>query len=562
VSSISTTVGGTYDGSDGSGTLTFDVENGGVHGTDLVKIRVDDPLGSKIEDIVIKGNDPINKVYTLSNGLTVTFGAGEFKKDDTFTLDVSGVDPTSYTPTDPSWSGTNTSDALVTLDGIYNGSNGTQTLTFEVTSEGVHGTNDIRLQVQDENLNPVENIFIDSSDPIDQQYTLSNGIIFSLGAGSLSDGDTFTLDVYDAVGSVVDPAKPMDGTRTDNPIIEYGYNIVDGSFDINGATIAVNTSDTINDVLDRITQSGADVSASYDAANEKIILTSKTPGTENITLSNDTSGFLAAMKLDGASQVTGLSNDADKVMSSFAQLSSVTSGDITINETNISIDVSSDSLNDVIARINASAAGVTASLSSNSQMFTITSNSAIQSMVLDSGTTGFFPALNVADGTYSPTLAQNNMMEQKQIMPKSRATRIADAIEDFAHAFNAIFDDSKIVAEEDSSLEDFLEELRNDLKTAVQEGFGSTMTDVDSGFGIAFDFGTAANRVFDFSLLDKFHLVKKLTKEGNEVNELFFGLDRKDDDGLIEKILDSLETHEDFLKDIRGTTGVFVDVTA
>jgi hypothetical protein len=268
------------------------------------------------------------------------------------------------------------------------------------------------------------------------------------------------------------------------------------------------------------------------------------------------------MKLDGASQVTGLSNDADKIMSSVAQLSSVTSGDIAINGTNITIDVSSDSLNDVIARINASAAGVTASLSSNLQMFTITSNSATQTMVLDSGTTGFFPALNVTDGTYSPTLAQNNMTEQKQIMPKSRAARIADSIEDFAHAFNAIFDNSKIVAAKDSSLEDFLIELRNDLKTAVQEGFGSTMTDVDSGFGIAFDFGTTANRVFEFSLLDKFNLVMKLTKEGHEVNELFFGLNRKDDDGLIEKILDSLETHEDFLKDIRGTTGVFVDVSA
>jgi hypothetical protein len=146
-------------------------------------------------------------------------------------------------------------------------------------------------------------------------------------------------------------------------------------------------------------------------------------------------------------------------------------------------------------------------------------------------------------------------------MPGTRAARIADSIEDFAHAFNAIFNDSKILAEDDSSLEDFLEELRNDLKTAVQGGFGSTMTDVDTGYGIAFDFGTAANRVLDFSLLDKFNLVKKLTKEGNEVNELFFGLNRKDD-GLIEKILESLETHEDFLKDIRGTTGVFVDVTA
>jgi len=152
--------------------------------------------------------------------------------------------------------------------------------------------------------------------------------------------------------------------------------------------------------------------------------------------------------------------------------------------------------------------------------------------------------------------------EEKNIMPEARAARVAESIEDFAKAFNAIFDENKLVAEEDSSLEDFLETLRSDLKSAVQGGFGSTMTDVDSGYGIAFDFGTTANRIFDFSLLDKMDFVKKLSEEGSEVNELFFGLKRKDDDGLIEKILNALESHEDFLKDIKGTTGVFVDTKA
>ncbi len=562
VSVTTTTVGGSYDGSNGSGTLTFTVENAGVHGTDLIKIKVDDPINNKIEDIIIIKSDPIDQVYTLSNGLSLSFGAGEFIKDDVFTIDVSAVDPPSYSPSNPSWTGTNTSDALVTLDSIYDGSNGTQTLTFEVTKGGVHGTDDLRMEVQDGNLNPIETIFIDSINPIDQQYTLSNGIIFSLGAGSLSDGDIFTLDVYDSVGSVVDLTNPMNGTRSDNPVIEYGYNVTDGSFDISGTTITVNATDTINDILNRITQSGADVTASFDAANEVIVLTRKTSGDETITLANDTSGFLAAMKLDGASEVLGSFYDADAVMSSVAQFSSVTSGDITINGINISIDVSADSLNDVIARINSSTAGVTAGFSPNSQIFTITSNNVSQTMVLDSGTTGFFPALNILDGTYNPTTAQNGFSDEKRVMPRTRAIRIAKAIDEFKSAFNAIFDRNKFQAEKDSTFEKFLEALRNDLKTAVLEGFGSTMTDVDSGYGIAFDFGTAANRVFDFGLLDKFNLVKKLTKEGNEVNELFFGLNRKDDDGLIEKILMSLETHEDFLKDIRGTTGVFVDVKA
>jgi hypothetical protein len=257
----------------------------------------------------------------------------------------------------------------------------------------------------------------------------------------------------------------------------------------------------------------------------------------------------------------GATDDADRVLSSVAQFSSMSSGTMTINGIDVDINVSVDSLNDVISRINASAAEVTSRLFNVDQRFLVESNTAEQSLVLNSGSTGFFAALNMVDGTSVSSSGTRESLD-KTVMPGTRAKRISNSIEDFAKAFNAIFDDSKILAEEDSSLEEFLEEVRSDLKSAVQEGFGSTMTDVDSGFGIAFDFGAAANRVFDFSLLDKMDLVKKLSKEGSDVNELFFGLNRKDDDGLIEKILNSLETHEEFLKDVRGTTGVFVDVTA
>ncbi|MDH4012138.1 MAG: hypothetical protein OEU55_15555, partial [Desulfobacterales bacterium] len=50
--------------------------------------------------------------------------------------------------------------------------------------------------------------------------------------------------------------------------------------------------------------------------------------------------------------IRGATNDADKALSSFAQFSSMSSGTITINSFDISIDVSADSLNDVISRIN------------------------------------------------------------------------------------------------------------------------------------------------------------------------------------------------------------------
>jgi hypothetical protein len=261
----------------------------------------------------------------------------------------------------------------------------------------------------------------------------------------------------------------------------------------------------------------------------------------------------------------GLSNaapaDADKALSSVAQFSSVSSGTITINGTDISIDVSADSLNDIVSRINASAGGVTASLFNSSQRFTLVSDSTGSSMVISSGSTGLFSALNMTDGTYNSSVARK-YSEDKEVMPKARAARIAESLEAFSRAFNALFDNRKIKAEEDTSLEEFLTTLREDLTEAVQAGFGSPLSTVETDYGIAFDFGETATRVFDFSGLDKLDFIKKLTEEGSDVNSLFYARSTKDDDGLIEKIINALDSHETFLKEIRGTSGAFVDVQA
>jgi hypothetical protein len=57
----------------------------------------------------------------------------------------------------------------------------------------------------------------------------------------------------------------------------------------------------------------------------------------------------------------------------------------------------------VLDRMNASGAGVTASLDDTAQRVTIVSDDPSQELVLDSGETGFFSALEISDGTYHPT---------------------------------------------------------------------------------------------------------------------------------------------------------------
>jgi flagellar hook-associated protein 2 len=75
-----------------------------------------------------------------------------------------------------------------------------------------------------------------------------------------------------------------------------------GEFKINGVSISFDTaSDSISNVLDRINESAAGVSASYDSVNDRFVLTNKTTGDVGIALEDVTGNFLAATRLSAGS---------------------------------------------------------------------------------------------------------------------------------------------------------------------------------------------------------------------------------------------------------------------
>ena len=71
-----------------------------------------------------------------------------------------------------------------------------------------------------------------------------------------------------------------------------------GEFKINGVSIAYSAgTDTVSDVINRINASTAGVTASYDAINDRFLLTSKATGDMGIALEDVTGNFLAATGL-------------------------------------------------------------------------------------------------------------------------------------------------------------------------------------------------------------------------------------------------------------------------
>ena len=74
-----------------------------------------------------------------------------------------------------------------------------------------------------------------------------------------------------------------------------------GAFKINGVQIDYNaTTDSISDVIKRITDSGAGVTASYDSINDRFRIANKTTGDLGIALEEVTGNFLAATGLSAS----------------------------------------------------------------------------------------------------------------------------------------------------------------------------------------------------------------------------------------------------------------------
>jgi len=148
------------------------------------------------------------------------------------------------------------------------------------------------------------------------------------------------------------------------------------------------------------------------------------------------------------------------------------------------------------------------------------------------------------------------------VMSKTKAGKIAELFKDAAEALNRLFDDRKIQSSSNGDLETFVSEIRSDLKSAVSEAFDSTSSTLQTGYGITFDFSVSARRVVDFTSLDQNELIKKLTTDGGPMEELLYGKKSRDNDGLLEKMLKALESAKADLKDILGTSGVFIDTKA
>ena len=443
-------------------------------------------------------------------------------------------------------------DGLITVGGEYDGSDGTGAISFEVRGAGTHGVDNLRIRARDPLDNILANLNIQANDAPDEQYDLGNGLFVTLGPGSLTDNETASIQVYENVGSAVDPDLPLNGVRNQNPNFQYYpapdtlAPIVDGTFELNGETINVSAGGTLNDVVNEINLSAAGVTAAFNPVTERIELTQDTEGSvPSIVITGDTSNFIASAKLEGAIVTPGIDPESQQAMTDVGAFSGVSSGSFLINGTSIAVDPGADSLIDVVDGINTSGAGVTASFNETTQRVLIEDNAPASSLDIDSNGTGLFAALNIPEGRVDPVAERSGVSAR-------RSHEIADRVDSILNELNFLF--------QDSSFQDGASHtggFRGSLESAVQSLFGEAAARTRSLHGIRFDYRADARTSGDFATFDRQRFVRDIQVRGDAVKNVFAGNGGRV--GIIDGLMDAAHQALTAIGGSLGQSGTLVD---
>jgi hypothetical protein len=189
-----------------------------------------------------------------------------------------------------------------------------------------------------------------------------------------------------------------------------------GSFRLNGRLIEVRADDSITSVLERISENvpGVGVSFAEDRVHLRLVENSREP----IVVSDDSSGFLAAVKLQGAVSVTGSAAGDNERLVRLAQFGRVQAGGFRVGGRYVGIDPTVDSMSSVLERIRQSAPGVVAFLDDERRL--VVRSGAADRMELSDDSSGFLAAVGLATGPELP-------VRQRFVLDAAAAQRVQQA---------------------------------------------------------------------------------------------------------------------------------------
>jgi flagellar hook-associated protein 2 len=176
---------------------------------------------------------------------------------------------------------------------------------------------DIFERIDDATTSNIQGTYSASTDKITLKRLGGGGVPLVVGSATdtsnflsvarLSNNGTNELVSASSLGSIT-PASVLSSANFQTAVSDGGAGA--GEFKINGVSIAFNaSSDSVQNLMDRINASAAGVNISYDRINDQFSLTNKVTGNLGVALEDVTGNFLAAAGLASGSTFSA-GNDA------------------------------------------------------------------------------------------------------------------------------------------------------------------------------------------------------------------------------------------------------------
>ena len=227
-----------------------------------------------------------------------------------------------------------------------------------------------------------------------------------------------------------------------------------GTFTVNGQQITVALTDSLQDVFTQIatvTGGHGDVTASYDSLNDQVKLHSGSGSEIVLGASNDTSNFLAVMKLanNGSPNITSGGTLGSASMSSplasahlRAPITNVDGGGngaFTVNGVSIAYNVNNDSLSTILARVGASTAGVTAYYDAASDRVVLANKTTGDTgMTVNEGAGGLLDALGLIAGSTAGSTFTHGKNAQYTVNGGPTLTSMSNTLDASSHGITGL----------------------------------------------------------------------------------------------------------------------------
>lgn len=269
-SSSEVTIGGTYNGDQGDDTLRLRVTSRTrtVGGSRDINIRVYDRAGTRtLENIIHRSGDPPGTPIALSNGLTVSLGAGDAERNDEFFVDVSTSVDSEIDP-DLAFDGTrNDNPNLEPGLPITAGA-------FTVNGETISVADDDTVAAVLDRINASAAGVTAIYDPATELVSFERDDAGALDITITGDSSGF-LDSMKLTGATVVLGSDTGEEGVTMAEVDVLSTTAAGSITINDTAIAIDPdSDSLLDVLDAINTSDAGVTASFDTDSLRVTIAS------------------------------------------------------------------------------------------------------------------------------------------------------------------------------------------------------------------------------------------------------------------------------------------------